>query len=314
MNKLYAVTLALIGNLQGFAQMGVLTSDEMPPIGSTFTYRTVENLAVLDTTTGTNVTWNMAGILPTTQLPWDVDHMAPASTPHPTTFPSSNYVTFESEIPRYNYYDLNGSEMERVGSWANQQNSYQDGQVELVFPLQYGTSSSDTWANTVSSFDGTYSFSVVGSGTLVLPNGTYPDVLLMRVVLDELFIIEQYIWVNAQNGAYLMIYFPGDGFWVPEGAAYMIGASVGINEPEAAIDMRVQSLVNEQLHLTYACEDALTAMVYTTHGQLLSRERLPASTSPITWPLDVRTLSSGMYVLVLQAEQGHRASARFVKP
>ncbi|MFZ1658318.1 MAG: hypothetical protein WAT61_05850, partial [Flavobacteriales bacterium] len=61
-----------------FAQMGVLNSNEMAPVGSVFTYQTAVNLDVLDTTTGANVNWNVTGLLPTTQTPWDVDYLAPA--------------------------------------------------------------------------------------------------------------------------------------------------------------------------------------------------------------------------------------------
>ncbi len=304
--------LAMQGGLR--AQTGVLHSNEMPPVGTTFTYVTVQNMAVMDTTTGLNVTWDMADIIPVQEVPWNVYHMAPAATPHPTTFPAANYATYESELPRYNYYDLNADRMERVGYWATQASTYTDRQIELTFPLQYGTTSSDTWANTVSSFGGTYNFRVIGTGTLVLPGGTYTDVLLMRVVLQEVFEIEQYIWTSAQNGASLLIYFPGDGFWITPAAAYVVGSNVGITEPEAGIDLRVQGLVMDQLHLTYATDHPMTAMIYSAGGQLVHTERLPSSATPSTRMLNVAALPAGLHVLVLQGEQGARASARFVKP
>ena len=291
----------------------MLTSDEMPPIGTTFTYRTVQNLAVIDTTSGTNMTWDMSDILPTTQAPWDVDCMAPVSSPHPTSFPTSNYCTFESEIPRYNYYDLNPAQQERVGSWSTQQSTYTDGQVELTFPLQLGTAYSDTWDNTISSFGGTFALTCIGSGTLVLPAGTHENVLLTRIIVYELFDIVMYQWISASNGAQLLMYYPGDDVWVPEGAAYMLNVNIGIAETHAPIELRVQSLVDEYLNVSYTSTSALDAVVLGSNGQVLSSQRLPASTAPSTWPLDVQGLASGMYLLDLRDPDGGHVAERFVK-
>jgi hypothetical protein len=309
----YALPVLLLATLSAAAQPGVLTSDEMPPIGTTFTYRTVQNLAVIDTTPGVNMTWDMSDILPTTQTPWDVDCMAPVSSPHPTTFPTSNYCTFESEIPRYNYYDLNTAAQERVGSWSDQQSTYTDGQVELTFPLQLGTAYSDTWDNTVSSFGGTYALTCTGSGTLVLPAGTHEDVLLTRVIVHEIFDIVMYQWISASNGAQLLLYYPGDDIWVSEGAAYVLNVNIGIAEAQAPIELRVQSLVDEHLNVSYASASALDAVVLGLNGQMLSSQHLPASASPATWPLDVQGLASGMYLLDLRDLEGEHTAARFVK-
>jgi hypothetical protein len=308
-----ALTVAVLASSSS-AQVGVLNSNEMPSIGSTFTYRTVTNLNVVDTLPGNNVTWNMAAILPTTQLPWDVDYIAPVNSPHPTAFPLSNYCQFESEIPRYNYYALSANTLERVGSWSTSQNAYSDGQVELTFPLSLGTTNSDTWDNTNSSFGGTYSFTCTGHGTLVLPNATYSDVLLVRAVAYELFDIVIYQWLNAQNGAILLTYYPGDGFFVPEGAAYLLNASIGIEDRHLALELRVQSVANDQLHISYTSTEELQAVVMNMNGQAIGQERLPVSTSPSTWLLDVQGLASGFYLLDLRGASGEHLTARFAKP
>ena len=313
MRSRYTALLPLLYACAAIAQDGILTSAEMPPIGTTFTYRTVQNLAVIDTTPGTNMTWDMSDILPTTQAPWDVDVMAPTTSPHPTAFPTANYCTFESVIPRYNYYDLNATKQERVGSWSTQQSTYTDGQIELTFPLQMGTTYTDTWENTVSSFGGTFSLTCIGSGTLELPTATHENVLLTRIVLFELFDIVLYQWISATNGAQLLLYYPGDDVWVPEAAAYTLNVNIGIEEPMSPIELRVQSLVDEHLMVSYAATAALDAVVLSANGQVLRTERLPASVSPSTWPVDVTELTAGMYLLDLRAADGSHRSARFVK-
>lgn len=313
MRTRYTSLLLVLCTITSYGQDATLTSNEMPPVGSTFTYRTVQNLATIDTTTGTDVVWDNSDILPTTQAPWDVDYMAPASSPHPTSFPTSNYCTFESEIPRYNYYDLNAARQERVGSWSTQQSTYTDGQIELTFPLQVGTTYTDTWDNTVSSFGGTYSLTCLSEGTLVLPNGIHENVLLTRILIHEIFDIVLYQWISATNGAQLLMYYPGDDVWVPEGAAYVLNMSIGIDEPGAPIDLRVQSLVDDHLMVSYASPGALDAVILSANGQALRSERLPASAAPSTLPVDVTGMAPGMYLVDLRAADGTHRAARFVK-
>lgn len=313
MRTRYALSTLTFLPLAISAQDGILTSNEMPSVGSSYTYRTVQNLAVIDTTPGVHIFWDMSDILPTGQAPWDVDYMAPASSPHPGVFTNANYCSFESEIPRYNYYDLNAAHMERVGSWSTQQNTYTDGQVELTFPLELGTSYTDTWDNTVSSLGGTYSLTCIGNGQLALPAGTHENVLLTRVVLHEVFDIVLYQWISATNGVQLLLYYPGDDVWVPEGAAYTTNVDIGIVEPRAPIEIRVQSLVEDRLNVSYASDLALQATILSAAGQMMHMERLPAAAVASSRQLEVNGLAPGPYVLDLRDADGRHVSARFVK-
>lgn len=297
-----------------FAQMGVLNSNEMAPVGSVFTYQTAVNLDVLDTTTGANVNWNVTGLLPTTQTPWDVDYLAPATSPHPTAFPTANYCTFESEIPRYNYYTLNSTAMDKVGSWTTSQVSYSDYQREYVFPLQLGTTNLDTWANTSSTFGGTYSITCIGSGSLNLPVGTFNDVLLVRVKGYDILTIVQYLWVDATNGAPLLIYFPGDDFFIPEAAAYAVNTAIGIEENVQTTELRLHGVVNDELMVSYASLTPLTLYVRSATGQLVRTVEWPASPTPSTRGVDAAGLASGVYILQVQGADGTVQAAKFYKP
>lgn len=313
MRTLYTF-LAVGASLTSFAQQGVLTSNEMPPVGTSITYRTASNLAVIDTSTGANVTWNMAGFMPTSQTPWDVDYMAPTSSPHPTAFPTSNYCYFESEIPRYNYYVLSSSSMEKVGGWATNQSTYTDGQVELVFPLQLGTTNNDTWDNTNSSFGGTYNIACIGSGSLHLPMGTFNDVLLIRINVFEIFGVVQYQWIDASNGVQLLVYVPGDGVFVPSGAAYVTAAAIGIEEHAHETEMRLHGIVDDALLVSYASSTPVRMYLRSCTGQLVRTVQWPASPSPGTRSIRTGDLASGVYILQAQGENGSQKALRFVKP
>lgn len=313
MEPLYTL-LAIGTTLSSFAQQGVLTSNEMPPVGTSVTYRTASNLNVVDTTAGANVTWNMAGFLPTTQTPWSLEYMAPTSSPHPTAFPASNYCQYESVIPRYNYYNLSSSSMEKVGSWATSINTYTDGQVELVFPLQLGTTNNDTWDNTNSSFGGTYNITCIGSGTLNLPMGTFSDALLVRVNVFEIFTVMQYQWYDATNGAVLLAYVPGDGLFVPAGAAYMVNVAIGIEELSQPLELRVHGVANDELLVSYASAAPIGVSVRSYTGQLVRSTQWPASPSPSTRSLGTADLASGVYILQIHGKDGSQQVQRFVKP
>ncbi len=308
-----APLLAFFLHVTCFAQTGVLTSSEMLPPGSILVQRVMSDVSVLDTTIqGQNVTWNFTAITPlTSQLPFNNEVMLPASTPHPTTFPASNYVIYETEIPRYSYFSLTPQTFSRVGGWVDQAVTYSDPQIELTFPMSYGVSNLDTWASTASSFGGTYQFACIGSGALQLPGHTYSDVLMVRGKGYDIITMDFYAWYDATNGAILLMYYPGDGFWVPTAAAYATSLSVGVEELSSDLGLRIHTLVQDQLPVTYASSMSLDWTMLDVGGHLLSAGHLPANTSSTTEFLDVSGFAPGVYLLVLTSDR-ERKAVRFV--
>ena len=308
-----APLLAFFLHVTCFAQTGVLTSSEMLPPGSILVQRVMSDVSVLDTTIqGQNVTWNFTAITPlTSQQPFNNEVMLPASTPHPTTFPASNYVIFETEIPRYSYFSLTPQTFSRVGGWVNQANIYSDPQIELTFPMSYGVSNLDTWANTTSTFGGTYQFACIGTGALQLPGHTYSDVLMVRGKGYDIITMDFYAWYDATNGAILLMYYPGDGFFVPTAAAYATSLSVGVDELSSDLGLRIHTLVHDQLPLTYSSSRSLDWTMLDVGGHLLSAGHLPANTSSTTEFLDVGGFAPGVYLIVLTSDRERKAE-RFV--
>lgn len=310
----YSIPLiAVFLHLTCLAQTGVLTSDEMLPPGSIIVQRVMSDVSVLDTTIqGQNVTWNFTAITPlASQQPFNNEVMLPTSTPYPTTFPASNYVIFETEIPRYSYFSLTSETFSRVGGWVDQANIYSDPQIELTFPMSYGVTNLDTWANTTSTFGGTYEFTCIGTGALQLPGHTYADVLMVRGKAYDIITMDFYAWYDATNGAILLIYYPGDGFWVPTAAAYTTSLSVGVDELSSELGLRIHTLVQDQLPVTYASSRVLEWTMMDVGGHLLSAGHLPANTTSTTEFLDVSGFAAGVYLLVLTTDR-ERKAARFV--
>ena len=158
MKIIFTFILSLFSTTLINAQI-VLNSNEMMGYGSSFTQKTVQDFTAIDTTTqGANVTWNFANLQPDNSIPdFSATIVNPASTPYGFNFPSSNYAYQESPTVAYRYFSKTSSKMERVGSWSNNNlKTYNDPQIEYVFPLQLGITNNDTWDNTGSTTGGTY--------------------------------------------------------------------------------------------------------------------------------------------------------------
>jgi hypothetical protein len=192
----------------------VLLSNELLPIGSTAQYLQISNLPAIDTTIqGVGATWNFAGLQDNgQQVQWEFK--APADTPYGGSFPTANYARFSTYDHYYDYYQRTEQHLDLVGFVGPSSTvvTYSDPQRELVFPLTVGTTNQDTWASNLSSKVGTYDIACIGSGTLILPSGTYSDVLMLRIIITELFfVVPIYSWISSTNGAQLLNYIDGGG-------------------------------------------------------------------------------------------------------
>jgi hypothetical protein len=299
--------------LAASAQPGVLNSSEMLPPGSIVTYRLASNPGIMDTTsTGSGVSWDFTA-LQATGNPFTLEVLAPAAAPHTAQVPGANYAIYENAIPRYSYFNLNTQEFARVGYYVNTLHTYTDPQVELVFPVALGSSHSDTWANTDVSFPGTYDHACIATGSLALPGATYPDVLLVRIAVENIFPLVAFQWFDATNGSILAMYF-APSFFQPEGAHFASNVSIGIEELGDQLGLRLNTLVDQHLHVTYTSPQVLEWRVMDVAGRLLREGILPAHGVAGTAILDMGGLAQGIHLLELrQPGDGNRHVARFMK-
>lgn len=310
----YAFAVFLAATCLGIqAQPGVLNSSEMLPPGSVVNYRLAANPNAVDTTsTGSGVVWNFTSLQPTGN-PFTLEVLAPADAPHTNQVPGANYAVYESLIPRYSYFNLSTQEFARVGYHVNSVHTYTDPQVELVFPVSLGTSHSDTWANTDVSFPGTIDHTCIATGSLALPGATYPDVLLLRIVLVNLFPIVVFQWIDATNGAILALYFK-PGIFVSEATHFASNVTIGMEELADQLGLRLNTLVEQHLHVTYSSQEQLEWRVMDMAGRLLREGVLPAHGTAATAILDMGGLASGMHLMELRKpSDGNRHVARFMK-
>jgi len=139
---------------------------------------------------GANQTWDFSGITPDT-LSVNFEYIDPAGTPSGDSYPSSNICLAETSFGIYGYLFLDDDKFENYGSaFVISETIYSDPETQLVFPMGYDDKFVDDYAYSASQFGvtthgtGTVTGEADGYGTLILPNGTFDNVMRVKVV-DE---------------------------------------------------------------------------------------------------------------------------------
>jgi hypothetical protein len=286
----------------------VLNSNEIIRVGSSWVQKPILSFNVIDTTIqGENVTWNFSTMQATTAAATTITIVNPAQTPYASTFPTSNFCFMESPVTAYRYYTLSSASLERIGSYSGSSlKTFSDPQTELIFPLVYGSQNNDTWMNSGSSFGGTYDFKCIGTGTLILPSGSY-SALLLRVLVHEAFIdLTVYYWYHANNGAFLLYYIVGDGLFVPTQGAFIQSLSLGTDEIIALNNFSYNNPVRNLLTLNYFnnTESDIKYVMINNLGEVVySQNSMISPNENIKFDIDTENLKSGIYFLSIKSNK-----------
>jgi len=189
MKKIYA-SLVLLGTASALhAQVTMTSAMHGYVIGDQYTSHACDTTGINPGPSGTGQTWNFSGVVinpaTTTQT-----YVTPGSTPYAASFPSATAAA-DGGGGNYGYFTTSSSQIAIAGT-ANSATTipYSDPEIVQVFPFAYGNTNTDNFsANyTVSSMpatrNGTCTVTADGSGTLVLPSGSYP---VLRVHLRQQF-------------------------------------------------------------------------------------------------------------------------------
>lgn len=303
---LTGVLLALIPS--SLIGQTVLNSSEMLPFGSVMTLSIADDYSIIDTVTqGQGVTWNLTGLTGNSSATdLVVEIVKPANTPYGGSFPTANYAYSENSGTAYRYFDLSSTKMERVGSYSGGViKTYGDPQVEYVFPFAYGVENNDTWTNSASSTGGTYDLKCIGTGTLNLPGGSY-QALMVRVHSTESFLdYNVYFWYDANNGAVLLQYIIGDGFYIGTGARFASNITLGNSELEALGSLKYTNPVVNQFKMSFDNNfgSNLTYTIIDISGRKVYQGVPDSSNGKVQIEHDFSTLEKGMYIVtVLDAD------------
>jgi hypothetical protein len=178
MKTLYTSLFALSLTTLSFGQVTLTGADVNGTIGESFAYTQSNWMA--EGPAGAAQTWDLSSLVPTTA----------GSLTHGSAnagFPATN-ITQTDAAGSSIYYDFSAAGQTIHGIEAGVTLiTYQNAQTSLEFPLSLGVSGSDSHACTFTS--GGYPFSRAGTttweadgwGTVITPNGTYTDVLRVKL-------------------------------------------------------------------------------------------------------------------------------------
>lgn len=252
--------------------------------------------------------------------------MSPSSTPYVNDFPGSNVASEDYYKPgTYYYFENTTSKMEKKGEAQVIFSAvYDDPQTLFTYPFTYNTVVTDNFSCTTAV--GTYTLEKTGTwkatgdgyGTLLLPTGTYNDVLRIKIesythddyigatTIYELETIE-YWWVRATSKAPLFKietqYFTTNGTPIDTIVAVRISDEIsGIGHSgQIMSNIRLYpNPVHENLNLLFELNEPamVTLELFTADGRLINRydcETIPVGSHQKTLSLD--GMAPGFYLL-----------------
>lgn len=195
---------------------------------------------------GTNQTWDFSSL---TGTPATSIVVLPSSTPNGSYFPNAN-TAWSTPGVGYSYMKTSSTAWQNCGFSPELSPvilSYSDLEDMLRFPFTYNNSYTDTWATQFVSAGYTYyrtgttTVTADGYGTIIIPGGTYTNVLrvhFLQEYQDSTYISIPYI-INYTNDEYIWY---KDGYHCQLAAIYtltssMSSTSYGGNYPTLSSDV-----------------------------------------------------------------------------
>lgn len=178
----------------------VITNAEDFDIGTVLKFQKCDPINVSAGNAGANQTWNFSNLtsLPDTSTEWMLD---PSTTTNGSLFPTSNLVVKVSN-GQFTYLNKTINENNIVGfidtTSAFPATHYPNPMLIAKRPLNYGTVVTDTFTLSGSSALGIVTFNPDAYGTLILPNGTYNNVLRVKISqVHPWFSYNVYVWFDG---------------------------------------------------------------------------------------------------------------------
>jgi len=189
MKKILSFSLALMATAGAIAQPILNNYTTSPQPGDKFYSRSCVKTGVNKGVGGANVTWDFSGIEPITVDMDSVIYTNCASTTYCDSVPYATVATHTTSGWGYNFYYSDTNSFRVVSNFRPGESWRYSGEANVIaYPMTYGTrkvnaffKNQPAFGNSVSATD---SFIADGYGTLILPYGTYANVLRIRVLSD----------------------------------------------------------------------------------------------------------------------------------
>jgi hypothetical protein len=189
--KRFIILFALLPFL---GQAQTIEGTAFPAIGSIYTLTLADTTGIEPGNTGQGLTWDFSSLFNTGFIQVD-SFLMPSATPYGAIFPTAGIADHETYpgTDYFVYYHDDGSEFQRVGNVQPDTVIYSDPANEFPYPISYGNTFSDTYfasyhqslGGTLVHMHGVASETADATGTIILPTGTYPNVLRVTALRTE---------------------------------------------------------------------------------------------------------------------------------
>lgn len=259
--KIFISILAVVSTALTFAQSPVITVDNVYLIGDEVPI-SICNEGVEPGASGENITWDMGYL--TEQEERSFSFVAPEDTPWDYQFTESNLcgVSWDDS---HSFYQVGASGL-RVDGYTSYSNEAQTDTVKIIMsdaeeliplPLEFGDTQFDEFAGISEAagftipYDGDINFEADGYGTLILPNGTYENVVRYHFTREQNNTFmgitttqtkEQWGWMSADYRFWLLLMeVNDDGFSEQELVWYA--------KNPIAVSLSIQDLTRQDLDI-----------------------------------------------------------------
>lgn len=300
----------------GIAQTTLNSSDVSPSIGDVF--ELTEADYVSPGPSGANQTWDFSNLNLSSSFS-HVSNDAPDAT-YPNTTIKSTTLTNGNFISNTSHVELSNTEMNLWAVESAQSDIvYSDPQLGMFFPMTLNASQTDDFEAEViqggQTMDrtGDVTITIDGSGTLILPSGTYTNVLRLHVVtniVDEyqgftfLSETESYAWYVAGTPSYLLqIIEMTTSAGSLQSTIVLTDDAVSVEEVDPLSDLTISpNPFSNELKLDGLESKIEKVEVYDLTGKIVKTVILDENISETT--LDTSELEKGMYMLSLFGKEG----------
>lgn len=308
MKRFLPFTIACLIGVQANAQIQ-LERSEMLPLGSTFSVLEVDDITVIDTTLqGEDVVWDFTALEPYSEEFYTAVIKAPAEV-EGIVSPDVNYVLWWDD-DYYFGYQLSDTTSKLAETAMS---IYNPALAELAFPMAQGTTRTTRTEGDDFYFD--YVFKVVGTGSLKLPSGEFPALLVRYTYsYSDGYAYSYYRWLHADNGSILIDYYPAD----PENeedegyAEYLFDITLGANKKELAESkLLINNPVVDFLNVSFTVSNAseTTYQLATISGQILKTGTVDSN----SFSVDMSEYATGIYLLTVQTAGQAPVAVRVLK-
>lgn len=326
------------------AQPSITLEDMTPALGTSVT--TSFGIYMSPGDEGADQTWNLGGMF--SQNSSQSIYMLPDGLPGSGLFPNATHVAHSSSgADTYSYQTFENNLIEEQGYISSSQNTsleiyFSDPRIQVQFPLNFGDTYSDTFASeavntytigqepttNIISEEGSFIAEVDGYGTLIIPTGTYENVLRVRydvelefnVVSDSVEVssgervIEEYRYYKAGYPLQLATlkvqttYMMGEQVDQVASGNYLSESSVGLVESQDVMQNIALFPIPARSHLSAAMEVEQPTEAYFSLMGADGREihtwpvrKLIAGSQQVE--LALPQVTTGMYLLQIRAAE-----------